>query len=155
MALSQTEFERLLADPAKRIVGDIVWVDDLSHPPARKFRVEVESDTGWPLFLQGWWNPASEKLCYTLFYRGAGRIVGLDLGYDGHTNRDGQVLRDTHKHRWSEHAADKDAYTPLDITADWHEPVEVWRQFCAETSIVHAGEMPVPIVEGAQFDDAG
>ena len=153
--LSEDEFEAILADSSKRIAADVVWRDDLSHPPARKFRVEVESDTGWPLFLQGWWNPASEKLCYTLFYRGAGRIVGLDLGYDGHTNHDGQVLRGTHKHRWSEHAADKDAYTPLDITTGWHEPVEVWRQFCAETGIVHAGAMLAPIVEGAQSDGAG
>ena len=155
MALSQAEFERLLADPTKRIAGDIVWVDDPDHPPARMFRVVVERDAGWPLFLQGWWNPASEKLCYTLFYHGAGRIVGLDLGYDGHTNSDGQPLRGTHKHRWNEHSADKDAYTPLDITAGWREPIDVWRQFCAETGIVHAGVMSAPIDEGAQSDDTG
>ena len=144
MALSQAEFERLLADPTKRIVGDIVRADDPHHPPARRFRVRVDSGEDWPITVRGWWNPYSKKLTYLLIHATAGRIVGLDLGYDEHTNRDGAVLQGTHKHRWSEESRDANAYSPLDITGEWHQPLDVWRQFCAETRILHRGAIAEP-----------
>lgn len=144
MALSEVEFERLLADPTKRIAGDVAWVDDLSHPPARKFRASVDSDGGWPLVAFGWWQPSSGKLTYGLLHPEGGRILGLDLGYPPHGNPTGEVLPGVHKHRWTEAYRGDWAYEPSDITAGWDQPREVWRQFCAETGIVHAGEFPHP-----------
>ena len=144
--LSQAEFEAILADSSKRIAGDIVWEDDLPHPPARRFRVLVDSDRSWPLAVIGWWQPSRGKLSYGLVHTGArGRIVGLDLGYPPHRNPTAEILGGTHKHRWTDAYGPHWAYEPVDITADWDQPLEVWRQFCAETGIVHAGALPHPM----------
>ena len=142
--LSEAEVEAILADPSKRIAGDIVWEPDPDHPPAQEFRVRVRSDSGWPLIVQGWRNPVLGKLSYALIYDSAARIVGLDLGYPWHKNSSGEMLPGTHKHRWDEALEDADAYTPLDITAGSAQPVEAWRQFCAETRIIHGGAMAEP-----------
>ena len=142
--LSEDDFEAILADPSKRIDADVAWQDDLSHPPARKFRVPVDSDGGWPLIAFGWWQPRSGKLSYGLLHPEGGRIVGLDLGYPPHGNPTGEVLRGVHKHRWTEAYRGDWAYEPTDITAGWDQPRDVWRQFCAETGILHTGAFPHP-----------
>ena len=43
----QNEFEILISDTTKRIVGDISWGDDEDHSPSLDFCVEVESDAGY------------------------------------------------------------------------------------------------------------
>jgi hypothetical protein len=53
MPITQTEFETLIADASKRIEGDIRWADDEDHSPAVQFRAEVDSDPGYPLFVNG------------------------------------------------------------------------------------------------------
>lgn len=61
MAITQTEFEAILADETKRVVGDLSWREDEDHSPAVEFAAEIGSDPGYPLFVKGWLNrlPAS------------------------------------------------------------------------------------------------
>lgn len=147
---SEQELEYLLRDETKRISADIVWRDDQDHSPAREFRVQVDSEPGWPISVNGRWNPFSQKLSYTLIHDGAGRIIGLDLGDVEHPNPPPQRLRliGTHKHRWTVAHRDKWAYVPEDITAAWDEPMEVWRQFCDEVHILHEGLVFAPHRQG-------
>lgn len=144
--ITQQEFDALMDDTSKRIVGNIHWQEDADHSPAREFRIEVESNAGWPLFLVGRLNPWAGTLSYVLIHRSAGRIYGLDLGADHH-NPTCQRVGEKHKHRWSESFRDKEAYVPTDITASWNQPVEVWKQFCREARIQHQGRMHPPIIQ--------
>lgn len=141
--MNQTDFEVLISDTTKRVVGDITWVDDEDHSPAVEFRVEVDSDAGYPIFLKGSYNARAGALSYTLVHRGSGRIYALDLGKDHH-NPSCTNVGEKHKHRWNEAVRDKEAYVPDDITASVTDPVAVWHQFCAEAHIQHLGVMHLP-----------
>jgi hypothetical protein len=143
MYLSQDEFEQIINDSTKRIEGDIKWLEDEDHSPAVEFRVEIQSDAGYPLFLKGRFNPLSEKLSYHIIHTGVGRIYGLDLGQD-HRNPDGNAVGEKHKHRWRELVRDKEAYVPSDITSPATSPELVWEQFCEEAKIIHEGKMLPP-----------
>ena len=143
MTLSQQEFEAILADETKEIVGDIDWRDDEDHSPAREFRAEVSSEAGYPLFISGRYNPKAGTLSYTLVHRGVRRVYALDLGADHH-NPDCNLVGEKHKHRWTEAARDKRAYVPEDVTESWSRPRNVWAQFCTESKITHAGKMNRP-----------
>jgi hypothetical protein len=145
--LTRQEFDVILADTTKRILGDIDWREDADHSPAREFRIEVSSDSGWPIFIVGRWNPYAGTLSYVLIHRGAGRIYGLDLGADHH-NPTCERVGEKHKHAWTEEFRDKQAYVPSDITASWDQPVEVWRQFCRQANITHQGQMHPPSGQG-------
>lgn len=138
MPLTQTEFEAILADDTKRIGGNLRWRNDEDHSPAVEFRVEVESESGYPLFAVGRLNRAAGTLSYVLIHRTAGRIYALDLGADHH-NPTCETVGEKHKHRWTQQYRDKCAYVPDDITAGVTEPVEVWRQFCSEAGVAHDG----------------
>ena len=140
------EYESIIADPTKRIEGDLDWREVDDRHPACTFRASVLSDEDHPLEIVGRWNPMAGKLSYVLLYRGAGRIYALDLG-SAHRNPDGERLEDTHKHRWTAEYRDKDAYVPEDITATWDRPLEVWQQFCAEAKIDHRGALGEPSVQ--------
>lgn len=142
MTLSQGEYDAIIADGTKRIEGDIFWGSD-QHSSAMWFRVDVDSDAGYPLFLQGWYNFYSGKLSYTIIYRGVGRIYGLDLGA-AHVNPDGAPIGETHKNYWSPGHRDKWAFVPEDISHPWSDPVGVWAQFCAEARLEHHGIMHLP-----------
>ena len=144
--LTQQEFETILADESKRIEGDLDWREDPEHSPAREFRAELRSDAGWPVYVVARFNPYTGTLTYALIHRGAGRIYGLDLGADHH-NPTCQRVGEKHKHRWSEAFRDKEAYGPPDISEPWSEPVRVWRQFCAEAKITHAGALIAPTIQ--------
>ena len=95
MTLSNQEYEAIINDGTKRIVGDITW-EGKPNAPAREFRVDVDSQTGHPIFIKGWHNSHSGKLSYALIYRILGRIHGLDLGAD-HCNPDGIFVGEKHK----------------------------------------------------------
>ena len=97
--------------------------------------------------MVGRFNPNAGKLTLALIHRRAGRIYGLDLGAT-HTNPDGTILRGTHKHRWKSGERDRFAYRPPDITAEWDDPVTVWKQFCAEANLLHTGILVHPVVPG-------
>lgn len=139
----QTEFDALLSDTTKRILGDINWSNDEDHSPAVEFRVEVESDPGYPIFVRGSYNAVIGTLSYALIHRGSGRIYALDLGKDHH-NPDCNYVGEKHKHMWNEPLRDKEAYVPSDITASVTDAVALWSQFCAEASISHQGMLHTP-----------
>ena len=61
------------------------------------------------------------------------------------------MVGEVHKHRWTDLVGDKEAYVPADITAPVTEPVEVWRQFCAEAKIEHRGRLARPEIQ-QEFD---
>ncbi len=143
MTFSNAEFEALIGDGTKRIGADIAWREDEDHSPSVEFRVEVQSDAGWPLFVRGSYNPLIPALSYVLIMPNVGRVYGLCLGKDHHNPQCNQV-GETHKHRWNERFRDKEAYAPTDITASASEPVKVWQQFCVEAKICHAGKMQPP-----------
>ncbi len=141
--MTHAEFEALLADTTKRIEGDIAWSDDEDQSPAVEFRAEVASEIGYPLFVRGSFNPEAQTLTYALIHRGVGRVYGLDLGKDHH-NPSCDHTGETHKHRWTDAARDKEAYVPPDITAPPSDPVEAWQQFCSEARIAHNGVLQPP-----------
>jgi hypothetical protein len=114
--LSQASFEAILRDSTKRIEQDIYWQDDEDHSPAVEFRVEIISDKGSPLFIQGRWNVLAGKLTYTMIHQKFGRIYALDMGM-AHRNPDGSTAGEVHKHSWREEYQDKWTYEPGDITA--------------------------------------
>ena len=143
MPLTNAEFVAILEDTSKRIEGDIAWTEDEDRSSAWVFRANVESAVGWPLFIQGRYNPLARTLTYALILKTAGRIYGLDLGKDHHNPQCNQV-GEKHKHTWSEQYRDKEAYAPDAITAQVSEPVEVWEQFCREAGIEHDGELRQP-----------
>lgn len=143
MPLTQAEFEVLIADTSKMIVGNIDWSEDEDHSPAVEFRADVRSTAGYPLFVRGSYNSLSKSLSFALVHRTTGRIYGLDLGKDHH-NPDCHFVGEKHKHRWNEPIRDKEAYVPPDITAPVTDPVAVWSQFCAEAAIVHSGSLSQP-----------
>lgn len=147
MTITQQEFETILTDDTKTIVEDITWTEDEDHSPALLFRVDVESEAGYPLFLVGRYNNFAGTLSYVLIHRGAGRIYALDLGAD-HRNPDRNRVGEKHKHNWTEGFRDKQAYLPQDITEPWDRPAKVWDQFCTEARIYHEGKMYSPMVEG-------
>jgi len=141
--MNQADFERLLNDPTKRLPGDITWAGGEAHSPTVEFRVEVQSDVGYPIFVKGSYNALAGALSYTLVHRGSGRIYALDLGKDHH-NPSCTNIGEKHKHRWREPVRDKEAYAPDDITAPPTDPVAVWQQFCGEAKIQHEGIMHPP-----------
>ncbi|MBW4527095.1 MAG: hypothetical protein KME18_18215 [Phormidium tanganyikae FI6-MK23] len=141
--MTNDEFESLINDTSKHINGDVVWVENLEHSPTVEFRVQIDSDEGYPLFIKGSFNRVISSLTYTLIHRSFGRIYGLDLGKD-HRNPDGNLVGEKHKHRWDEVFRDKQAYRPDDITEDSANPVGVWKQFCEEANIIHNGKMDEP-----------
>ena len=143
MAVREEEVESILADSTKHIAGDIVWAADVDHSPAKEFRIEVQTDNEYPLFVAGRFNPFSGKLSFALILRGTGRVYALDLGKD-HRNPQGVRIGEKHKHRWMDGLRDTSAYVPVDITETWDRPLAVWDQFCAEARLRHDGMMHAP-----------
>ena len=143
MPLTQVEFETLIEDRSKRIEGDLDWSEDEDHSPAVQFKAELQSDVGYPMFVRGRFNPLAGTLSYVLIHRGSGRIYGLDMGADHH-NPTCEHIGEVHKHRWSDQFSDKQAYLPADIRSPWTDPVAVWREFCEEAKITHAGSLRRP-----------
>jgi hypothetical protein len=144
--MEQTEFDAMMDDADKTIDGDISWQEDEDHSPAVEFRVEVRSSAGYPLSLNGRYNPLADTLSYTLIHRSAGRVYALDLGADHHNPTCSRV-GETHKHRWTSMFRDKEAYKPKDITADATQPVAVWQEFCREAKIDHRGVLHPPAIQ--------
>ena len=146
MPLTDDEFADIMGDATKRIGDDVTWGEDEDHSPAREFRVGVESTNGWPLFVNGRYNPVAATLTYVLVLKTTGRFYSLDLGKDHHNPQCEQV-GEKHKHRWSERYGDKEAYVPDDVNAPVSDPVAVWDQFCAEARIRHDGRMNRPAIQ--------
>ena len=150
MPLTNAEWSAILTDTSKRILGDIGWSDDEYHSSTQQFRAEIDSSADWPLFVKGSYNPLSMTLSYVIILKTVGRIYALDLGKDHHNPQCNRV-GEKHKHQWSEQYRDKEAYVPGDITAPISNPVEVWRQFCAEAYLEHDGTLAHPRGLGGLF----
>ena len=149
--MDQREFEAIMNDATKRIDGTIDWGDDEDHSPALEFKAKVESDAGWPILVKGSYNPKIGALSYTIIHRGAGRICALDLGKDHH-NPTCQNVGEKHRHNWTNEFRDKVADAALHITASASDPIEVWKQFCADCKIMHNGMMHPPTRPAEQRD---
>ena len=143
---------KAIIDDEKFITENIVWRNAPGRSPAQEFRVDVNYPDVDELRIQGWYNPFSGKLSYTIFIPSINRrIYGLDMGMS-HTNPNQETVGSTHKNYWVEGAESDWAYEPQDITASLNDPVAVWRQFCAEANIRHTGTMSrprPPIIRGA------
>ncbi len=143
MPLTSAEFETILNDRSKSIAGDIEWSEDEDHSPSVEFRAEVNSASGWPLFVRGSYNPLAQTVTFVMILKTVGRIYGLDVG-KAHHNPTCETLNDTHKHRWNDNDRDKSAYIPVDITATAASPIELWQQFCREANLSHDGRLAPP-----------
>ena len=141
--LSQDQFELIINDTTKSIQGDIIWQENSNHNPSRRFRVDIDSQMNYPIFLAGSYHPITNGLTYAIIHKIVGRIYALDMGQD-HRNPDGNMVGEIHKHRWTVDYQIRYAYIPQDITADSRNPVEVWKQFCDEAKITHQGYMHDP-----------
>lgn len=146
MSLSETAFESILYDASKVIEGNIIWKPDPKHDIWLKFKADILSEKEtYSLSLRGTYNPLISSLSYHIICPPYGRIYGLDIGKNHRNPSSGELVGETHKHRWSEVYRDKEAYVPPDITASASEPIEVWSQFCEEAMIRHNGVMePIP-----------
>ncbi len=137
MATDDREIEAILADPGKRIVGDLRWTDD-DPAGAREFVATVTGPTG-ELLVRGQRCARAGSLRFALLLRGVGRIAALDLGHD-HQSPDGRRSGELHYHRWRpghrDHLAD-----PLDPITDL---ADAWRRFLALTHITHDGQLADP-----------
>lgn len=143
MALTTQQFQDILDDTSKRIVVDLNWNADEDHSPAMEFRVEIQSDAGYPLFLCASYNPLVPRLSFVIIHQGEGRVYALYLGKD-HRNLDKSHVGEKHKHKWDDVTKVKNAYVPHDITESINSPVKVWKQFCAEARITHTGVLHEP-----------
>ena len=147
MTLDQQEYDAIINDNTKVIAENIEW-EGHRNSPARGFRVEIDSDAGYPIFVKGWYNPHSGKLSFSIIHRTVGsRIYGLDLRAE-HYNPDGKPVGEKHKNYWGPGSLDKWAYMSEDITATWNNPVGVWRQFCVEANLRHTGIIQHPNTPG-------
>ena len=153
MALNQAEFEAILADDSKRIVGDVVWLPDPDKLGALRFEASVTWDDDRPLWISGFYRPSNRKLSYSLRL-GRTRIAGIDFGRNiGHTNRDRNRLLGSHLQWRSESAGRAEAYPVPSDMPDWSEPLAVWRRILARLGIVHQGELAEPVL-GDDRDDS-
>ena len=111
MTLNNQEYEGIINNTTKAIDEDIAWEGPL-RSPTREFRVDIDSDDEYPIFVKGWYNTASGKLSYSIIHRSVGRIYGLDLGAD-HVNPDGEHVGEKHKNHWVSGSRDKWAYRKI------------------------------------------
>ena len=151
--MTQAEFEAILADTSKHVVGDIVWrKPDDGHRHALEFRVDVVNAGEYPLLIKAWYNPLVPSFSLALIHRAVGRIYGLCLGREHHNPTCINVGSDVHKHTWSDATRDKEAYRPTDISARPDDPVLAWHDFLHEAGIEHQGVLaPIPPRQGKLF----
>ena len=140
MPLSDTEFEQIMSDPSKRIVGDIAWRVDSGHAPAVKFRADLVSQRDWPLAVHGAWYPANGTLFFVLTHAGVGCVARLCVGFEGHNNPNGERLPTSHLHLWTEEYEDRWAHT-IEVDWDQNDPSPIWQAFCRELNVAHVGRM--------------
>ena len=65
MVISQQEFDAIINDDTKVIFENIVW-EGSPNSPRREFRIDIESDEGYPVFVKGWYNSSSGKLSFSI-----------------------------------------------------------------------------------------
>ena len=144
MSLSQAEFEAILADESKRIVGDIAWVAVSGHFDAKWFNATVLSNANDNLVVEGYFRPSKRKLGISLIVLGQ-RVAGIDFGSNiRHRNVSGARFEGAHLQLWSAAAGAAEAHPLPRGAPGWNQPVEVWIWLCDLLGIVHVGEMLSP-----------
>ena len=144
MSLSQAEFDAILTDDSKRIVGDIVWVADSGHFDAKWFKASVFSNANANLTVEGYSRPSKRKLGISLIVLGH-RVAGIDFGSNiRHRNVSGTRFEGAHLQLWWAAAGAAEAHPLPRGAPGWNQPVEVWIWLCDLLGIVHVGEMLSP-----------
>ena len=146
-SFNESDVAAIIADQSKVIVDNIVWRLQPTITPASKFRAPISCAEDPPLLMEGFFNPMSGKLSFSMILQGQGRIYGLDLGRE-HRNVGDEKVGETHKVRWTVSDRDRLAFVPKDISAHWSDPVAVWQQFCLEANLRHTGRMIAPAMQG-------
>ena len=125
MALSDAEFEEILSDRTKQIVGDIRWFPDIDHLPGMEFQAEISSDSDWQLTVYGSCYPHRETLFFTVVLADIGAVLRMCVGFKGHKNPDGTPLAPVYFHRWTTQHGDHWADESGDNTASWINPASL------------------------------
>lgn len=141
MTFSEAEFQILIADTSKEILGDITWKKDKTHQGSFIFGTEIISNVKYPIYLKASFNYNRGTLSFSIIYKEVGRIYGLDMGQNHKNKATGKKIGRVHKHRWTDLYKDQDAYAPDDITKPYDDVIGVWREFCLESKIIHKGKM--------------
>lgn len=141
MSFSESEFQILLLDQSKEILGNITWEEDKNHKNSFIFKTDVDSTPKYPIYLKGSFNFKRGTLGFSIIHRDVGRIYGLDMGQTHRNRATGKKSGRVHKHRWTDLYRDQDTYVPTDITKPYNDVVGVWREFCIESNIRHMGQM--------------
>ena len=144
MSLTQAEFDAILAEDSKRIVGDIVWLVVSGHSDAKWFKASVLSKTNDNLVVEGYFRPSKRKLGISLIVVGE-RVAGIDFGSNiRHRNVSGTRFEGAHLQLWSAAAGAAEAHPLPRGVPGWNQPVEVWEWLCDLLGIVHVGKMLWP-----------
>ena len=121
------EVAAILADPDKRIIGELRWTDD-EDVCAQEFLAPVTCASA-ELLVRGQRCAPAGTLRFALISRGLGRIAALDLGPG-----------DLHFHRWS--PGRRDEIVPVaDPLHDTASERDAWRLFCRLTALTHDAEL--------------
>ena len=146
--MSDAELVVILNDETKTIDGDIRWSQDKSLSYVVDFRVKVENELGYPLWIKGSYNYELQKTGFALFSQDAGRLFAVDAGQDHH-NRSCSYVGEIHLHTWTEATKDRDA-SPVEVNAT--DPLSLWRWFCASAKVIHVGALLEPPDPTKQMD---
>jgi hypothetical protein len=145
--LTDHEYASFLTDE-KVVEGDITWSWDTNHEGTAKFAARLRWGDRF-LDVRGSFNQRRGALSIAVLLKKHGqahRIYALDHGGPGHKNPDQRIVGPLHKHRWSTRHQDQEAYEPNDITNPPSNLAGVWKEFCAEAAIQHAGVLhPLPL----------
>jgi hypothetical protein len=141
--VTDNELREILDDETKAITGDIQWGQDRTMSYVMNFRVKVENELGFPLWVKGSYNRELDKTSFTLFDQNTGRIYGIDSGQDHH-NASCDWVGDLHAHQWNEITKDREATTFNWPSNEALTPVGLWREFCHTTGIRHDGVLSAP-----------
>lgn len=148
MALDDAAILALLADPDKRIVGDLRWTEVDDQPGSRELLAPVRCAASDLLLVRGQRCAAAGSLRFALLLRGVGRIAALDLGH-AHQDPDGRRCGELHLHRWTpgrrDHHAEALALSELHPGAPASDPIAgAWHLFCRLLHITHDGALTDP-----------
>ena len=141
MTFSENDFQILIRNDSKEILGDITWEKDANHEGSLIFVTEIQSDINYPIYLKGTFNSKRGTLSFSMIHREVGRIYGLDMGQNHKNRATGKKTGRIHKHKWTDLYQDQDTYVPSDITKPYNDVIGVWNEFCLESKITHKGRM--------------
>ena len=122
------EVAAILADPNKRISGELRWADD-EDASGQEFLAPVTCAAG-DLQVRGQRCPAAGTLRFALISRGIGRLTALELGPPG-----------PRFYRWSPGRRDAFTKLPTEPTLSPDDPHLAWRLFCSLCNLSHDGEL--------------